>query len=217
VFRGFEGVGYARLDFRLDKSNEPVFLEINFTCSMFYPYGYEGTADHILALDGMGPQSFLRAAIREARERWHNSRPAFKLGQSSISGFGIFATRPMSAGEIAFRGEGGTYRLASRYWVRRHWPPHDQASFFANAVPVSPKLYSYWLPDPETWAPQNHSCNPNTAYFGLDVMCIRDVGEGEELTLDYRMVYGADLPAIECRCGSPNCAGRIGWNNVGTP
>ena len=34
IFRGFGGLGYARLDFRVNEQNELFFLEINFTCSV---------------------------------------------------------------------------------------------------------------------------------------------------------------------------------------
>jgi D-alanine-D-alanine ligase len=39
IFHGFGGVGYARLDFRVNDKNEIFFLEINFTCSVFYTDG----------------------------------------------------------------------------------------------------------------------------------------------------------------------------------
>src|SRR5262249_31070070 len=40
IFVGFEGEGYARLDFRVNDAGEVYFLEINFACSIFYPEGY---------------------------------------------------------------------------------------------------------------------------------------------------------------------------------
>jgi len=46
IFKAFNGVGYARLDFRMNEKNELYFLEINFTCSVFYRDGYEGSADY---------------------------------------------------------------------------------------------------------------------------------------------------------------------------
>ena len=35
IFKAFNGVGYARLDFRMNEKGELYFLEINFTCSVF--------------------------------------------------------------------------------------------------------------------------------------------------------------------------------------
>src|SRR6185503_18575011 len=40
IFNGFYGQGYARLDFRVNHRHEIYFLEINFTCSVFYPNGF---------------------------------------------------------------------------------------------------------------------------------------------------------------------------------
>ena len=39
IFTAFGGVGYARMDFRMNKKKEIHFLEINFTCSAFYVDG----------------------------------------------------------------------------------------------------------------------------------------------------------------------------------
>ena len=38
----------------MNKDGELFFLEINFTCSVFYTNGYEGSADYILNYDGIG-------------------------------------------------------------------------------------------------------------------------------------------------------------------
>ncbi|MEI9958331.1 MAG: ATP-grasp domain-containing protein [Ferruginibacter sp.] len=65
IFRSFGGVGYARLDFRVDDKKEIFFLEINFTCSVFYKDGYEGSADYILKHDGFGQANFLHHIIKE--------------------------------------------------------------------------------------------------------------------------------------------------------
>jgi D-alanine-D-alanine ligase len=73
VFLGFEGEGYARLDFRIDQTGVIYFLDINFTCSVFYPEGSEGSADYILRNDPAGPAGFLRHIIREGTER-HSRR-----------------------------------------------------------------------------------------------------------------------------------------------
>jgi D-alanine-D-alanine ligase len=55
------------------------------------------------------------------------------------------------------------------------------------------------------WAPQNHSCGPNTQYDGLNVIAIRDIGEGEELTVDYALFIDESMEPFACQCGSENC------------
>ena len=61
IFKGFNGIGYARLDFRVNDKKEIYFLEINFTCSVFYKDGYEGSADFVLKYDGIGQEGFFKA------------------------------------------------------------------------------------------------------------------------------------------------------------
>ena len=64
IFRGFNGVGYARMDFRVNSRGQIFFLEINFTCSIFYSDGYEGSADYVLKYDEIGKAGFLRHIIQ---------------------------------------------------------------------------------------------------------------------------------------------------------
>lgn len=70
IFVGFNGVGYARLDFRVDNKGIIYFLKINFTCSVFYSNGYEGCADYILKNDVEGKNGFLQPNIAERIERY---------------------------------------------------------------------------------------------------------------------------------------------------
>jgi D-alanine-D-alanine ligase len=69
IFLGFDGEGYARLDFRSDTAGILHFLDINFTCSVFYPEGSEGSADYILRHHPAGPAGFLRHIIVEGLAR----------------------------------------------------------------------------------------------------------------------------------------------------
>ncbi|HEX8087407.1 MAG TPA: SET domain-containing protein [Blastocatellia bacterium] len=57
----------------------------------------------------------------------------------------------------------------------------------------------------------NHSCSPNTfmrVYRGhVEFYALRGIGIGEELTCDYGETHHEG--ALACRCGSPNCIGRL--------
>ncbi len=56
----------------------------------------------------------------------------------------------------------------------------------------------------------NHSCDPNLWHVkAYEVATRRDVRAGEELTLDYATSSGAEGFAMECRCGSASCRGRV--------
>jgi len=213
VFQAFEGVGYARLDFRVNGAGEIFFLEINFACSVFYPEGYEGSADYILKHEEEGQAGFLRRIIGEGRARHRRKQKAYAMSGDTHSGFGIRAARPLDAGDLVWRGEERAQRIATRSWVERRWPPEKQETFRRYAYPVSGEVFILWDADPGEWAPMNHSCDPNTRYEGLNVVALRAIAPGEELTLDYGDFLDEYMEPFECRCGSPKCRGFI----KGTP
>jgi D-alanine-D-alanine ligase len=213
IFRGFRGVGYARMDFRQDESGRLHFLEINFTCSLFYPEGSEGSADHIVRFDGIGAAGFLELIIAEGIERHRLGQPRTEMRGDSIAGYGSFAVVPFETGDVVFEGEERPLRVATLPHVLRHWTAAQQAEFRRYAYPLSHGVYALWSDDPTAWRPQNHSCSPNTAFRGLDVIALRDIAVDEEVTLDYSAAMNELSEPFDCRCGLPNCRGRI----VGTP
>jgi D-alanine-D-alanine ligase len=77
--------------------------------------------------------------------------------------------------------------------------------FREYAYPISEEVYILWDQDPVNWAPQNHSCDPNTYYDGLNVYAKKNIIQGEELTLDYATITDETAAPFECRCGSPVC------------
>jgi len=209
IFNAFNGVGYARLDFRVNEKKEIFFLEINFTCSVFYKDGYEGSADFILKFDGVGQAGFLRQIVEEGIARHKRKQKKFRIKGNSIAGYGIYATEEIPAGEIIFKGEEKSQRITTRRFVEKNWTMEQQENFRRYAYPLSSEVYVLWDDDPQQWAPQNHSCNPNTFYDGLNVVTSRRIARGEELTLDYATLLDRTAEPFECRCGSENCRGII--------
>lgn len=205
IFREFGGKGYARLDFRMNPKGKLYFLEINFTCSVFYPNGFEGSADHILNLDGIGQAGFLHHIIREGINRHKRKQKKFYLKKNSISGYGIYANLKIRKGDVVFRGEERSQRIVTKSYVDKNWNAADKEVFRKYAYPVGSDVYILWDTRPEEWAPQNHSCNPNTQYSGLNVIASRDIEKNEELTLDYASFLDEQMEAFVCTCGSPNC------------
>jgi hypothetical protein len=209
IFIGFEGEGYARLDFRMNAAGI-WFLDINFACSVFYPPGYEGSADYILRLDPMGHGGFLRHIIADGIARDERRRQRLVRGSNGVAGFGIRATEDFERGEVVFQGEERSYRLATRQHILSNWPASQIEVFGQYAMPVGNGVFMLWDEDPGEWAPQNHSCNPNTAFSGLNLVALRDIRAGEELTIDYAAFSNPDAAPFMCKCGSSNCRGRVG-------
>ncbi len=209
IFKGFNGAGYARLDFRMNEQGELYFLEINFTCSVFYKDGYEGSADYILKYDGIGQGGFLRHIIFEGMARHERIQKKYIIKGNAIAGYGIYATRAIQTNELIFNGEGLAQRLITRRYVEKNWSETEKEIFRRYAYPVSNEVFLLWDNDPSAWAPQNHSCQPNTAYDGLNVIATSQIQPGQELTLDYASFLDDRMEPFQCRCGAPNCQGLI--------
>jgi D-alanine-D-alanine ligase len=209
IFRGFSGVGYARMDFRVNSDGTIYFLEVNFTCSVFYEEEYEGSADHILNNDPATKRGFLLNIIDEGIARHKRVRKCYELRGNALSGYGIYALRAISKNEVVFRGEERSQRIATRRWIDQRWSEGDKEYFRRYAYPISKQVYILWDADPMQWAPQNHSCSPNTLFDGLNVVAKRDIERNEELTIDYTMILDETATPFECRCGSANCRRTI--------
>ena len=66
-------------------------------------------------------------------------------------------------------------------------------------------MFVLWDNAPAEWAPQNHSCNPNTGYAGLNVVALKDITADEELTIDYTSFLNDEMESFICNCGAENC------------
>lgn len=209
IFKGFNGVGYGRLDFRVNDRNEIYFLEINFTCSVFYTDGFEGSADYILKHDGIGQAGFLKHIIAEGIARHKRKIKPFVMKGNSIAGYGIYASRDIQEGEIIFKGEGRSQKIITKRFVEKNWNEDEKMHFRRYAYPVSEELFILWDDDPSEWAPQNHSCDPNTSFDGLNVVTLKSIRKGEELTLDYARFLDENMEPFQCQCKSPQCRGLV--------
>lgn len=206
IFQGFGGVGYARLDFRVNAKKEIYFLEINFTCSVFYKDGLEGSADYILKCDGIGQARFLRKIIAEGLARHQRRQKKYVMKGNAIAGYGIYASQNISAGDILFKLEESAQRIVTRQHVEKTWNEKEKKTFREYAYPLSKEVYFIWDDNPSNWAPQNHSCDPNTEYAGLNVIASRNISKGEELTLNYASFLDEHMEPFQCKCGAINCA-----------
>lgn len=209
IFQGFGGAGYARLDFRVTDKNEIFFLEINFTCSVFYKDGYEGSADYILKADGVGQAGFLQKIVDEGIARHKRRQKIYTMKGNAIAGYGIYATQNILAKTVIFNGEEMSQRLVTRNYVDRYWNVKEKETFRKYAYPLSKEVFLLWDNNPANWAPQNHSCNPNTAYEGLNVVALQNILQGEELTLNYASFLDEHMEPFNCRCGAINCCGLV--------
>jgi uncharacterized protein len=138
-----------------------------------------------------------------------------QVRDSGVHGKGVFAVRPLKAGErvLEYRGEIITWKEA----IDRH--PHD---------PTQPNHTFYFHLDDghvidgkyegnsAKWI--NHACAPNleAEQDGMRVFlhALRDIEPGEELFFDYGLIIDARItPSLKkeyaCWCGAPECRGTM--------
>jgi D-alanine-D-alanine ligase len=209
VFLEINQGGYARCDFRVDQEGEIYFLEINSPCPVFYPRGRNALADYVLQANQISPSEFLKQTIAEGIARHQRRQKKYQLKQSPIATYGIFAVKDLMAGEIIVPGEAKFQRVVTQSYIQSHWTGAEREAFLRYAYRLTPEVFVLRNANPATWLSQNHSCDPNTAYQGLDLVATRDVEAGEELTLDFASFRGENMMGFECQCGSSNCRGSI--------
>ena len=147
--------------------------------------------------------------IAEGIARHRRSKKPFIMKGNSIAGYGIYANRDINKGEVIFKGEGRSQRIITKRFVENNWNEDEKLHFRRYAYPVSEELFILWDDDPSEWAPQNHCCNPNTAFDGLNVLALKNISAGEELTLDYAHFLDENMEPFQCQCGAKECRGLI--------
>jgi D-alanine-D-alanine ligase len=212
IFMSFNGVGYGRMDFRMNEKGEIFFLEINFTCSVFYAEGYEGSADYILQHDGAGQRGFLERIIIEGMARFERKQKKYIIKGNAISGYGMYAKFDLPKGTLLFKGEEKAQRIVTKKFVDENWDEREKNYFRRYAYPIGNDVYILWALEPEEWSPQNHHCDANCEYEGLNVFTNRDIKKGQELTLDYAYFLDHTMEPFSCACGSLKCRGLIKGN-----
>jgi D-alanine-D-alanine ligase len=159
--------------------------------------------------DGVGKRGFLERIIIEGMARHQRKQKLFTIKGNSISGYGIYAKYDLPKHTLLFKGEERAQRIVTKKYVDEHWDEREKLNFRRYAYPISKDTYILWDLQPEEWSPQNHSCDANCEYQGLNVITNRDIKKGEELTLDYAQFLDHTMEPFECQCGSSKCRGLI--------
>ncbi len=131
--------------------------------------------------------------------------PSTATQPSAIAGLGLFAIRRFSAGERIAPYSGPLTSVQ---------PSTPAASSPVYALEVSPGV---WLDGSRVDNPSrhaNHSCQPNAELVwqgetaGAWLIAFHAIETGSEITFDYGFSLAESL-FHPCRCGAPECAGRI--------
>jgi hypothetical protein len=125
------------------------------------------------------------------------------------SGNGIFALQPISKGEIVAVFGGVVYE-----WDTFIRLPERERSL---CIQVEDRLFLVPRPIGEGDY-VNHSCNPNAGLSGqIGLVAMRDIKAGEEVCFDYAMCDTMPYDEFDCKCGQPNCRGRVSGNDWQRP
>lgn len=80
----------------------------------------------------------------------------------------------------------------------------------ARSIQIGDELYLAAPAQPEPADFVGHSCTPNCALSGTNVIVAdRDIAVGEALTYDRATTMGDDADEFECHCGSAACRGTV--------
>lgn len=115
-------------------------------------------------------------------------------------GKSLFALRDFVKGEVVFVAYGPIVKEPTIYTI-----PIDWGLFIDPTLPED-NLSQYIC----------HSCEPNLGVRARSIfVAMRDIQEGEEVTIDYAMIvpeYGEKFADVEasCKCGKPACRGKLG-------
>lgn len=134
------------------------------------------------------------------KESWTSHKIEIR---ESMIGKGMFAKRPIKAGEVVVIWGGETFNT------------HD-----AKEAEKEGKLIMQWGED--LWTVEdagdddtyfiNHSCDSNLWMEGISTLTARrDIQKDEELTADYALWEAdeSDIKPWKCKCGSPLCRHTI--------
>jgi uncharacterized protein len=148
--------------------------------------------------------------ILPPRGGWIDER--LVVSDSRIAGRGLFFSEDVRAGTVVIRLGGG---LVSSTEL-------DALIASAKADPAAPYVDTITIyEDAHLVLPPNtlihfgnHSCDPTLWHVGpYEVATRRDVAAGQEATIDYGTLSGAEGFELACQCGTPNCRGRITSND----
>lgn len=118
---------------------------------------------------------------------------------SKIDGTGIFAGEDIKKGEVISRVKGEL-----KFKINK-----NKADALANPDWVGIKK-NQWIDPEKPYKFLNHSCNPSCGIKGkVTMIALKDIKEGEEITVDYSTIEGDLRWEMKCNCGEKNCRGII--------
>ncbi len=165
----------------------------------------------------MGREKIRRSNTKkvDVKSSSSNGKRRIQVRKSGIHGRGVFAIRPIKAGEtlLEYKGEIITWKKALARHPHDKSQPHHTFYFHLDDGHVIDAKYNG---NSARWI--NHSCKPNleAEQDGNRVFlkALRNIKTGEELSYDYSLMIDSRKTAklkkeYACFCGAANCRGTM--------
>lgn len=121
------------------------------------------------------------------------------VATSKIAGLGIMAGENIKKGEYIF-----TVRGKLKFKINK-----NEKDALENPNWVGIKK-NYWIDPTKPYKFLNHNCNPNSGANNLaDLVALKNIKEGEEITIDYSIIEGDHRWEMNCSCKSKICRRKI--------
>jgi uncharacterized protein len=134
------------------------------------------------------------------------------VSDSRIAGQGLFFSKDVRAGTVVIRLRGGLVSSTELDALIAS-AEADPAASYVDTITIYEDAHLV-LPPNTLIHFGNHSCDPTLWHVGpYEVATRRDVAAGQEATIDYGTLSGAEGFELACQCGAPNCRGRITSND----
>ena len=130
------------------------------------------------------------------------------VAPSTIDGHGLYATDDLEAGTVVIRLAGRLVSSAELAEILGSAKVADGGSFIDTITVFEDR--HLLLPAGSIAHFGNHSCDPTLWHVGpYEIAVRRDVGRGQELTVDYATNSGAPGFSMRCHCRSSLCRGEV--------
>lgn len=156
----------------------------------------------------------MKSRLLPPAEVWIDER--LVVCDSPIEGRGLFLTDSLPAGCVVIRLGGRLVSSAELDALIRD-ADADPAGRYVDTITVYDDAHLV-LPPSTPIHFGNHSCDPTLWHVGpFKVATRRNVTAGDEATIDYGTVSGAEGLVMACRCGAAACRGEVtsaDWRRV---
>lgn len=137
-----------------------------------------------------------------------------EIRKSELGGKGLFARDRINKGDIVIDYAGGPGQFIS---MKKADVLYEDGNDYMIQVDDDRFFVATNSKELEEADFINHSCNPNCGIKGhLQIVAMRDIESGEEITFDYAMTESSDY-SMDCKCGAKNCRKTITGNDWKLP